>query len=144
MSSRSDRELLAADAETLHKMGYAQELSRRMGGFSNFAVSFSIICILAGGITSFQVGFSTGGGFTTIIGWIVGCIFALIVGLSMAQIASAYPTAGGLYHWSSILGGRGWGWATAWFNMLGLIFVIVDVMPFFFDHHNTPLWLNLC
>jgi amino acid transporter len=127
MSSGSDKDILAADSETLHKMGYAQELSRRMGGFSNFAVSFSIICILAGGITSFQVGFSTGGGFTTIIGWIVGCSFALIVGLSMAQIASAYPTAGGLYHWSSILGGRGWGWATAWFNMLGLIFVIASV-----------------
>jgi hypothetical protein len=127
MASQSDRDLLAADAESLHKMGYAQELSRRMGGFSNFAVSFSIICILAGGITSFQVGFCTGGGFTTIIGWIIGSIFALIVGLSMAQISSAYPTAGGLYHWSSILGGRGWGWATAWFNMLGLIFVIASV-----------------
>lgn len=127
MSSQSERDILAADAASLHKLGYAQELSRRMGGFSNFAVSFSIICILAGGITSFQVGFSTGGAFTTIIGWIVGSIFALIVGLSMAQIASAYPTAGGLYHWSSILGGRGWGWATAWFNMLGLIFVIASV-----------------
>lgn len=132
MSIQSEREILeqeilAADAATLHKMGYAQELSRRMHGFSNFAVSFSIICILAGGITSFQVGFSTGGAFTAIVGWIVGSIFALIVGCSMAQIASAYPTAGGLYHWSSILGGRAWGWVTAWFNLLGLIFVIASV-----------------
>jgi hypothetical protein len=82
--ARSEQDILAADAESLHKMGYAQELSRRMGGFSNFAVSFSIICILAGGITSFQVGFCTGGGFTTIVGWIVGSLFALIVGLSMS------------------------------------------------------------
>ena len=151
MASGSDKDILAADAESLHKMGYAQELSRRMGGFSNFAVSFSIICILAGGITSFQVGFSTGGGFTTIIGWIVGCLFSLIVGLSMAQIASAYPTAGGLYHWSSILGGRGWGWATAWFNMLGLIFVIASVNVGVYNlfiglilgnifHINTSAW----
>jgi amino acid transporter len=122
-----EREILAADSAVLHKMGYAQELSRRMHGFSNFAVSFSIICILAGGITSFQTGFSTGGGFTAIVGWIVGSIFALIVGSSMAQIASAYPTAGGLYHWSSILGGRAWGWVTAWFNLLGLIFVVASV-----------------
>jgi amino acid transporter len=127
MSDQTKQEILAADAETLHKLGYAQELSRRMGGFSNFAVAFSIICILAGGITSFQVGYSTGGAFTAIVGWVAGAIFALIVGCSMAQIASAYPTAGGLYHWSSILGGRGWGWATAWFNMLGLIFVIASV-----------------
>jgi hypothetical protein len=90
-----EQEILAADAATLHKMGYAQELSRRMHGFSNFAVSFSIICILAGGITSFQVGFSTGGGFTAIIGWITGSIFALVVGASMAQIASASPRRAG-------------------------------------------------
>lgn len=127
MTDQNEAQILAADAATLHKMGYAQELSRRMHGFSNFAVAFSIICILAGGITSFQVGFCTGGGFTAIIGWIVGSIFALIVGCSMAQIASAYPTAGGLYHWSSILGGRAWGWVTAWFNLLGLIFVIASV-----------------
>lgn len=127
MSTETEQKILEADAATLHKMGYAQELSRRMSGFSNFAVAFSIICILAGGITSFQVGFCTGGGLTTILGWITGSIFALIVGCSMAQIASAYPTAGGLYHWSSILGGRAWGWVTAWFNMLGLIFVIASV-----------------
>jgi amino acid transporter len=119
--------ILADDTATLHKMGYAQELSRRMGGFSNFAISFSIICILAGGITAFQVGFSTGGGFGVFVGWITGSVFAMIVALSMAQIASAYPTAGGLYHWSSILGGRGWGWATAFVNLLGLIFVVSSV-----------------
>jgi hypothetical protein len=28
------------DKQVLHKMGYAQELARRMGGFSNFAISF--------------------------------------------------------------------------------------------------------
>jgi amino acid transporter len=148
-----EREILAADAAVLHKMGYAQELSRRMHGFSNFAVAFSIICIMAGGITSFQVGFSTGGAFTAIVGWIVGGCFALIVGACMAQIASAYPTAGGLYHWSSILGGRGWGWATAWFNLLGLIFVIASVNVGVWDlfsglilgnifNVNTSSWAN--
>ncbi len=115
------------DVRVLHGMGYAQELARNMRGFSNFAISFSIICILAGGITSFQVGYSALGGFGVTIGWIVGAVFALIVACAMAQVASAYPTAGGLYHWSSILGGRGWGWATAWVNLLGLIFVIASV-----------------
>ena len=115
------------DVAVLHGTGYAQELSRRMRGFSNFAISFSIICILAGGVTSFQLGYSTLGGFSVAIGWIVGAVFAFVVACSMAQIASAYPTAGGLYHWSSILGGRGWGWATAWVNLLGLIFVIASV-----------------
>jgi amino acid transporter len=108
-------------------MGYAQELARRMSGFSNFAISFSIICILAGGITSFPLAMATGSGFQATIGWIVGGVFALVVSAALGQIASAYPTAGGLYHWSSILGGRGWGWATAWINLLGLIFVVASV-----------------
>ena len=123
----------AADVKELHSLGYAQELSRRMSGFSNFAISFAIICIVAGGITAFGAGFSAAGGASIGIGWPIGALFAFIVALAMAQIASAYPTAGGLYHWSSILGGRGWGWATAWFNLLGLIFVVasVDVGLFF-------------
>ncbi len=116
-----------ADVKQLHSMGYAQELSRRMGGFSNFAISFAIICILAGGITSFGQGLSAAGGASIGIGWPVGSLFAIVVALAMAQIASAYPTAGGLYHWGSILGGKGWGWATAWVNLLGLIFVVASV-----------------
>jgi amino acid transporter len=129
---------ITEDVKILHSMGYAQELSRRMSGFSNFAISFSIICILAGGITSFQSGLSGAGGASIGIGWPLACIFSLIVAASIGQIASAYPTAGGLYHWSSILGGRGWGWVTAWFNLLGLIFVVssVDVGVWF-------LFLNL-
>jgi amino acid transporter len=106
-------------------MGYAQELARRMSGFSNFAISFSIICILAGGITSFPLAMATGSGFEATVGWVIGGVFALVVAASLGQIGSAYPTAGGLYHWSSILGGRGWGWATAWINLLGLIFLML-------------------
>lgn len=115
------------DLKQLHSMGYAQELSRRMSGFSNFAISFSIICILAGGITAFPNGFCSAGGGAIGIGWPIGGLFAMVVALAMGQIASSFPTAGGLYHWSSILGGRAWGWATAWFNLLGLIFVVSSV-----------------
>jgi len=116
-----------ADVKLLHEMGYAQELSRRMGRFSNFAVSFSLICILSGGITSFQMGLSAAGGASIGLGWLLGGLFAMIVAASMAQIASAYPTAGGLYHWGSILGGKTWGWLTAWFNLLGLVFVVAAI-----------------
>ncbi|MGB8168921.1 MAG: amino acid permease [Chthoniobacteraceae bacterium] len=124
--SASDADI-TADVKLLESLGYAQELKRRMSGFSNFAISFSIICILAGGITSLQLGTSAVGGAAAGIVWPIGVIFALLVALCMAQVASAYPTAGGLYHWSSIIGGKGWGWATAWFNLLGLIFVTAAV-----------------
>ena len=98
----------------LARLGYQQQLERRMSGFSNFAISFSIICILAGGITSLQLGTSAVGGVAAGVVWPIGVLFALLVAAAMAQVASAFPTAGGLYHWSSILGGKGWGWATAW------------------------------
>ena len=122
-----------ADVKELHSLGYAQELSRRMSGFSNFAISFAIICIVAGGITAFGTGLSAAGGASIGIGWPIGACSRSSWRWRWRQIASAYPTAGGLYHWSSILGGRGWGWATAWFNLLGLIFVVasVDVGLFF-------------
>lgn len=112
------------DKKILHSMGYAQELSRGMSGFSNFAISFSIICILSGGINSFAQAISSVGGAGAGIGWIVGCILSGMFALAMAQIASAFPTAGGLYHWASILGGRFAGWMTAWLNLLGLITVL--------------------
>ncbi|MES2916299.1 MAG: amino acid permease [Pseudomonadota bacterium] len=112
------------DMKVLHGMGYAQELSRSMSKFSNFAISFSIINILSGGINSFAQAVSSVGGAGAGIGWIVGCIISGMFALAMAQIASAFPTAGGLYHWASILGNRFWGWLTAWLNLLGLITVL--------------------
>jgi len=115
------------DARLLGSLGYVQELRRGMSGFSNFAISFSIICILAGGVTSLQLGVSAVGGAAAGLVWPVGVAFSLVVALAMAQIASAFPTAGGLYHWSAILGGRGWGWVTAWLNLGGLIFLAAAV-----------------
>lgn len=115
------------DVKVLHSMGYAQELSRRMGPFQNFAISFAIICIVAGGITAFPAALSAGGGGSIGYIWPLGSLFALLVAAAMGQVASSYPTAGGIYHWSSILGGRGFGWAAAWFNLLGLLFVVSSV-----------------
>lgn len=112
------------DLKLLHSMGYAQELSRNMKGFQNFAISFSIICILSGGINSLGQGISGVGGAAIGIGWLIGCAVSFVFALGMAQISSAYPTAGGLYHWGSILGGRGFGWLTAWLNLLGLVTVL--------------------
>lgn len=126
-STANQTSTIADDIQTLHKLGYAQELARCLGGFSNFALSLSIICILAGGLTSFHIGFGSVGGAAIGIGWPLACLFSLCVALTMGQIASAFPTAGGLYHWASILGGRGWGWFTAWFNLAGLVTVLAAI-----------------
>jgi amino acid transporter len=125
--TRSQAATIADDERQLARMGYAQELARRMNGFSNLAISLSIICILAGGITSFHLGFCSVGGAAIGLGWPLVCGFSLIVAATMAQVASAFPTAGGLYHWAAILGGRGWGWTTAWFNLAGLVTVLAAI-----------------
>ncbi len=124
---RRHAETVAHDIQLLNRLGYGQELLRRMSGFSNFAVSFSIICIVAGGITSFPLGLSSVGGAAIGLGWPACCLLSLCVALAMAQVASAFPTAGGLYHWAAILGGRGWGWLTAWFNLAGLITALAAI-----------------
>lgn len=115
------------DQKDLARMGYEQELFRGFSAFSNYALSMSIICILAGGITSFHMGYCAVGPAAIGIGWPVACMFSFAVAAAMAQIASAFPTAGGLYHWGSLLGGRGWGWVTAWFNLAGIVIILAAI-----------------
>ena len=90
-----------------------------MGGFSSFALSFSIISILTGAVTLYGHGLRYGGPFVMSVGWLLATLMTLFVAASLAELASAYPTAGALYHWSAILGGRGLGFFTAWLNTIG-------------------------
>ena len=128
-----------ADVAKLHELGYAQELHRRMGGFSNFAVSFTIISVLSGCLTLFYFGMQEGGPVDIVWGWIIVGFFTIVVGLGMAEIASSYPTAGGLYYWSAKLakGNPGaWSWFTGWFNLLGQVAVTAGIdygFAFFFS-----------
>jgi len=115
------------DEQTLHKLGYAQELFRAMGGFQNFAISFTIISILAGCLTSYYIAFESGGPIAVTWGWLLVGLFSTIISLAMAEVASSFPTAGGLYYWASKLGSAGWGWTTGWFNLIGQIAVTAAI-----------------
>ncbi len=115
------------DAQELGKLGYAQELFRTMGGFSNFAISFSIISILTGAVTLYGHGLKMGGPAEMAWGWPLVTLFTLAVVMSMAELASALPTSGAMYHWSCKLGGKGWGWFTAWFNIIGQVAAIAGI-----------------
>src|SRR5437868_9930761 len=93
---------LDRDAQELSRLGYAQQLLRDMGGFSNFALSFSIISVLTGAVTLYGHGLKFGGPLVMSVGWPLVAVMTLAVAASLAQLASAYPTAGALYHWSAI------------------------------------------
>ena len=115
------------DEGMLHKLGYAQVLIREMGGFSNFAISFTIISILAGCLTSYFIAFNNGGPVAVTWGWLLVGGFCIIVALGLAEVASAMPTAGALYYWASRLGSPAWGWFTGWFNLVGQIAVTAAI-----------------
>jgi amino acid permease (GABA permease) len=120
----------SADESLLAALGYKQELHRRLSGFSNFAVSFSIISILAGAITSYGIAMTAGGPLAIVLGWLFVGGMVTLVALSMAEVCSAYPTAGALYWWASALARTNkaaWAWFVGWFNFLGEVAVTAAI-----------------
>ena len=115
------------DEQRLAELGYSQDLNRAWSGFSNFAISFTIISILAGCFTTYGQAWNNGGPIAISIGWpLISCMI-LLVAFCMSELVSAYPTAGGIYWWASELGGAAWGWFTGWFNLVGLVAVVASV-----------------
>src|SRR3954453_525749 len=131
-----------ADEKRLTELGYKQELPRGWARFTNFAISFSIISVLAGCFTLFYVGWNNGGPIVISIGWPLIALIILTVAVSMSELASAFPTAGGPYWWANNLGGPGWSWFTGWFNVIGLIGIVasVDYVLSFFLTTLFGLW----
>lgn len=111
----------------LRELGYQPVLARRMGGFGNFAISFSVISVLSGCMTLYGFGLGTGGPAVMMWGWIGVGAFVLCVALALAEVTSAYPTSGALYYMADQLGGRRWGWYTGWLNLLGLLGAIAGI-----------------
>jgi amino acid transporter len=118
---------LSDDERQLAELGYKQELHRGWSAFTNFAISFTIISVLAGTFTTFAFAWQNGGPIAVSIGWPVLCFFVLMVAFSMAELTSRYPTAGGPYWWAYDLGGKGWSWMTGWFNIVGLVGIVSSV-----------------
>jgi amino acid transporter len=118
---------LSRDEQLLAKLGYKQELHRSWSGFSNFAISFSIISILAGCFTTFGQAWNNGGPVAISWGWPIISLFILIIGFTMSELVSAYPTSGGIYWWASKLGGPAAGFFTGWLNLIGLLAVTASV-----------------
>ncbi len=123
----SDQSPPQDEEERLRELGYQPVLARRMGGFGNFAISFSVISILSGCMTLYGFGLGTGGPAVMLWGWAGVGLFVLCVGMALAEVTSAYPTSGALYYMADRLGGRKWGWYTGWLNLLGLLGAIAGI-----------------
>src|SRR6195952_741826 len=128
MTQAAERQQQQSDDEQrLAELGYTQALQRSWSGFSNFAISFTIISVLAGCFTTYGQAWNNGGPIAISWGWPIICGLILLVAFSMSELVSAYPTAGGIYYWASKLGGPSWGWFTGWFNLVGLVGVVASV-----------------
>ncbi len=134
---QTDTTNISEDERRLAALGYKQELNRSWSGFSNFAISFSVISILSGCFTTFSQAWNNGGPIAISIGWPIISFCILIVGLSMAELASAYPTSGGIYWWASKLGGAKAGFYTGWLNLIGLLAITASVV------YGVAVFLNI-
>lgn len=81
--------------------GYKGALRRGLGFLSTSCLGFNTIAVMTGIAVAFGEGLSIGGPAVLIWGWIGAFALTLIVSLSMAEICSAYPMAGGVYHWTA-------------------------------------------
>jgi amino acid transporter len=115
------------DDELLAELGYKAELPRSWSGFSNFAISFSVISILSGPFISFFIGWNNGGPMAISWGWPIVTGLILIVGLCMGELVSAMPTSGGMYYWAAKLGSLKSSYFTGWLDFLGLLAIVAAV-----------------
>ncbi|KAF3952800.1 hypothetical protein CMV_021682 [Castanea mollissima] len=121
----ADEDTISSDDVRLKQLGYKQELTRGLSAIANFSVTFSIISVITGLTTMYSTGLTYGGPLTMVYGWPIVGMLTLIVGLSMAEICSAFPTSGGLYFWSAKLCGSDWGpfasWITGWYGLFPIL-----------------------
>ncbi|KAI9480465.1 MAG: amino acid/polyamine transporter I [Benjaminiella poitrasii] len=120
----------ATEEEILASFGYKQEMSKTISTISNFSIAFGCCSILSGLTPMWGDAMLSGGSIAIIWGWILVSVFTFGVGLSLAEICSAYPVTGGLYIWVARLAPTKWVpimcWLTGWCNWLGLTVAITS------------------
>lgn len=112
-----------ADDVLLAKMGYKSELHRGLGTIMNFAFGFTEVAALVSIAVAFPTGLSAGGPSVLLWGFVANFLCSTVISFSMAEICSAYPSAGSVYHWAGQLVPEEWApicsYITGWFNFLG-------------------------
>ncbi|KAF7795154.1 hypothetical protein EIP86_006302 [Pleurotus ostreatoroseus] len=120
-----------ADEDLLASLGYKQEFQRAFSGLETFGIAFSIIGLLPSIASVLFYSVPNGGPSAMVWGWAVASIFILFVGMSMAELASAAPTSGGLYFWTHSLSSKRWrnllAWIVGYANTIGSIAAIASI-----------------
>lgn len=112
-------------------MGYAQEMSRNYSLLSLLGLGFSLTNSWFGISAGLVAGINSGGPVLIIYGIILITLISVCVGISLSELASALPNAGGQYFWASQLAPRRYAnflsYVTGWLSWAGSIFTSASI-----------------
>lgn len=146
---------VSEDANALASMGHKQELQRNFSMISMLGLAFAILNTWTALAASLNLALPSGGPSAVIWGLITAGCFNLCLAASMAEFISAFPTAGGQYHWAAIISwkktSRGISWVTGWINVSGWVALsatggllgsqlIIGVISLFNENYEPQRW----
>lgn len=112
-----------ADDHHLRALGIESELKRHFSPLSMLGLAFAILNSWTALSASLSLALPSGGPTAVIWGLVTAGICNLCLAASLAEFLSAYPTAGGQYHWVAVISWPKYmpilSWITGWINVFG-------------------------
>lgn len=112
--------------------GHKDQLTRQYGlaSICGLALTVDNAWVAFGG--SLTVAIANGGAPGVLYELLTACIYYGLIAASIAELASAIPTAGGVYHWASLTAGpkygRANGFFAGWLNFFGWAFALTSIV----------------
>ena len=117
-----------ADDAHLAQLGHAQSFERQFSKWSMLGLAFAILNSWTALASSLSLALPSGGPDSVLWGLVTAGICNLSLAASLAELLSAYPTAGGQYHWVAMMAppslSRGLAWVTGWINVSGWVALV--------------------
>ncbi|KAL6713682.1 hypothetical protein ACLMJK_009147 [Lecanora helva] len=155
MAGRQRSVVYEADDERLAKLGHKAELNRNFSPLAMLGLAFAILNSWTALSASLSLALPSGGPTSVIWGLVTAGVCNLCLAASLAEFLSAYPTAGGQYHWVAMISWKSWvpllSWITGWINVSGWIALvasggllgsqlIVGIISFMHANYNSQRW----
>lgn len=143
------------DEAQLAALGHKAELKRNFSTLSMLGLAFAILNSWTALSASLSLSLPSGGSVSVIWGLITAGFCNLCIAISLAEFLSAYPTAGGQYHWVAVISWEKWipilSWVTGWINCAGWVALvatggllgselIVGVISLMHPSYNPERW----
>ncbi|KAM0713423.1 hypothetical protein Q7P37_010385 [Cladosporium fusiforme] len=125
---------LSHDELQLRAQGHVAELPRRFSWLATLALAFSITNTWIGYSATFVVPLLAGAGRAVVCCLILACVASTIIAAGLAELASAFPSSGGQYHFTFMVSGPSYrapaAFFVGWLSSLGWIFTTASTVAF--------------